>query len=98
VETEITYVDSFGNLRLAGGAATLRDAFGELAPGTPLRVTIGAGTPLTARFAPSFGHVEAGATLVYVDSAGGLAIADNQADLAARIGARPGLPVRLEAS
>ena len=47
-------------------------------------------------FAPSFGHVARGATLLYVDSTGDLALADNQANLAERIAAQRGMQVRLE--
>ena len=34
IETDVTYVDSFGNLRLAGGATSLADAFGSDADDT----------------------------------------------------------------
>lgn len=97
IETEIAYVDSFGNLRLGGTAADLRQAFGgpdgtrrialELDTATPTRIEL--------VLAPSFGHVGPGAGVLYVDSSGGIAAALNQDNLAARIGAAPGTPVRL---
>ena len=95
LETTVVYVDSFGNVRLAGSRRNLVEAFGNVSDGDPLAVAIGNGEPFHATFAPSFGHVEVGATLVYVDSAGGVALADNQGNFAARVGARTGMPVRI---
>ncbi len=96
LETVVTYVDSFGNLRLAGDAGTLTSALGELADGAALTAQVDAATLETVTFAPSFGHVAEGATLLYVDSTGDLALADNQGNLAARIAASRGSAVRLE--
>jgi S-adenosylmethionine hydrolase len=96
LETEVTYVDSFGNLRLAGGPDDLVSAFGPLDTIRALRVRIGAGEPEDVAFAPSFGHVEDGATLLYVDSTGDLALAKNGGDLASRTGARTGSAIALE--
>ena len=92
--TEVVYVDSFGNLRLAGGRPDLEAAFGPA--GGTVRVGIGAAPMLDASIGPTFGAVPAGATLLYVDSSGHLALADNQASLAARIGAGVGAPVVIE--
>jgi S-adenosylmethionine hydrolase len=91
----VTYVDSFGNVRLAGGRAELEAAFGDVTAGAAFAVTVPRGPGLRATFAPSFGHVETGATLLYVDSVGNLALADNQGNLAARVGLRPGDGVRV---
>lgn len=96
IETEVTYVDSFGNLRLAGGRDDLAAAFGQVAEGDRFGVTIGSKPAGHAVFVRSFGHVAPGGMLLYVDSTGDLALADNQADLGARIGADAGLPVKLE--
>ncbi len=94
LETVVTYVDSFGNLRLAGGRSELEAAFAEIRAGAPLRVRIGAAAiPVT--FAPSFGHVAAGANLLYVDSTGDLALAQNQGDLAEQVGAEAGTRVEV---
>ena len=92
IETQVTYVDSFGNLRLAGGRAELGAAFGEIDDGATFRFSIGSAAEL-AVFARSFGHVKVGATILYIDSTGDLALADNQADLATRIGAAAGMSV-----
>lgn len=96
LETEVAYVDSFGNLRLAGGREDLQVAFGEIEEGYRFRVSISSMEAEEATFARSFGHVETGGTILYVDSTGDLALAANQADLAARIGAESGMSVRIE--
>ena len=93
LETEVTYVDSFGNLRLAGGADELAAAFGSLQPARQLRARVDGVDIGTALLVPSFGHVEDGATLLYVDSTGDLALAISQGDLAARTGATTGAAV-----
>ncbi len=90
IETEVTYVDSFGNLRLAGGADELAAAFGSLEATRQVRVLVGEVDIGPAFLVPSFGHVEEGAAVLYVDSTGDLALAVNQGDLAARTGAMTG--------
>ncbi len=95
LETVVTYVDSFGNIRLAGSGAELDDAFGGLADGDSLRVELAAaeGAPAVAeatRYGATFGVVPAGASLVYLDSQGTLSMADNQGNLAARLGISAG--------
>jgi len=97
IETVVTYVDSFGNIRLAGGATALRDAFGQIADATPLVAEFDGPEPLReqTRYATTFGLVPPGASLVYVDSLGNLAMADNQGNLAARLGIGHDRPVRI---
>jgi S-adenosylmethionine hydrolase len=96
IATSVTYVDSFGNARLAGGAAELSTAFGELADGEPLHVELEDPAALeAARYATTFGAVDVGQSLVYLDSVGSLAIADNQGNLAARLGVERGRAVRI---
>ena len=97
IDTVVTYVDSFGNVRLAGGAEELTTAFGELVDGQPLDVEFGGDPPLrdTSRYGTTFGAVPVGASLVYVDSLGNLAMADNQGNLAARLGIGHDRPVRI---
>ncbi len=96
--TETTYVDSFGNVRLAGGRNDLVLAFGSIGEGDRFTIRIGPERSEGAAFARSFGHVPVGAMILYVDSSGDLAIADNQADLASRIGAVAGMSVTIEPS
>jgi hypothetical protein len=97
VETVITYVDSFGNVRLAGGADALERAFGPLAEGEPMEVEFGGDAPIheASLYATTFGAVPPGASLVYVDSLGNLAMADNQGNLAGRLGIGHDRPVRI---
>jgi S-adenosylmethionine hydrolase len=101
LRTVVTYVDSFGNLRLAGGRDELERAFGRVEDGRPF-VAAFAGTggenlvePLT--FADTFGSVPPGAALLFVDSSGDLAVADNQGNAAARLGVTSDRPVTLTA-
>jgi len=100
LETAIVYVDSFGNLRLAGGRAELSTAVGTLEQGSRLAVTFGGpGSEAlreTATWSTSFGQVAAGAALLYEDSSGRLAFADNQGDAARRLGVAPGVRVRVQ--
>ena len=91
----MTYVDSFGNLRLAGGPDDLAAAFGRLED-RRFVARVGAVDLGEAAFVQSFGHVAVSETVLYVDSSGDLALAVNQGDLASRTGAAPGTPVSLE--
>jgi S-adenosylmethionine hydrolase len=97
IETVVTYVDSFGNIRLAGGPDELRGAFGEIADETPLVAEFDGHEPIreATRYATTFGVVPQGASLVYVDSLGNLAMADNQGNLASRLGIGHDRPVRI---
>jgi len=98
LETVVTYVDSFGNLRLVGDASDIAAAFGDLTEGERLTLRIGSQPAEMATFARSFGQVERGATLLYVDSSGDLALAANQADLSSRTGAERGTTVTITAA
>jgi S-adenosylmethionine hydrolase len=93
--TGVTYVDSFGNLRLAGGPAELREALGKVEPGAGLILEIGA--PGAGgrrwehlRWRRTFGEATAGELLAYEDSAGNIAVAVSNGDAAARLGAGTG--------
>jgi S-adenosyl-L-methionine hydrolase (adenosine-forming) len=74
--SEVLSVDHFGNVQLA---ATVRDiiATGLLLPGASVRVRVGMHT-VDATIGRTFDDVELGEALVYVDSAGHVAIAVNQ--------------------
>jgi hypothetical protein len=90
----VGYIDSFGNIRVAGGRDELDAAFGDLADGTPLRVEIAdldraEVTVEESHFGSTFGTVPVGDSLVYLDSMGTLAMADNQGSFAARLGIQP---------
>lgn len=91
LETNVIYVDSFGNLRLAGAQRDLETAIGALETGRVLRIEFGAvgGSPAViehARWARTFGEIPIGEPLVYEDSFGELAYADNQSNVASRLG------------
>jgi len=100
LETVVTYIDSFGNLRLAGGQTDLDGAFGTLTDGDALLAEFGAsadGAPVRepTKYGTTFGSVPSGASLLYVDSLGNLAMADNQGSLAARLGIGHDRPLRI---
>jgi hypothetical protein len=101
LDTSVVYVDSFGNLRLAGDTRDLAAAIGPLTPGRALAVTFAAtaGSPEVHEIVPwsaTFGQVPAGRPLLYEDSFGRLAYADNQGDVARRLGLDVDRPVRIE--
>jgi S-adenosylmethionine hydrolase len=100
LESSIVYVDSFGNLRLAGDRADLAKAVGDLSPGRVFRVEFGgsngqAAIVETAPWARTFGEIAAGRPLLFEDSSGRLAFADNQADAARRLGVGVDRPVTI---
>jgi len=97
IETVVTYVDSFGNVRLAGGADEVATAFGAPADGAPMVAEFNEPGPLRelTRFATTFGAVGVGESLIYVDSLGNLAMADNQGSIATRLGLGHDRPVRI---
>jgi len=91
--TEVIYVDSFGNLRLAGTRADLVKALGQVEPGTMLEIGIvDGGEPPDAtrtvhvRWSRTFGETRAGDLLAYEDSAGAVAIAESTGNAAERLG------------
>jgi S-adenosylmethionine hydrolase len=98
LETAVVYVDSFGNLRLAGGIAELHAALGEVARGDWLELapTIGeAALVERLRWAGTFGEVASGELLAYEDSAGNLAIAVSNGDASRRLGVGPDAAIRI---
>lgn len=94
LDTGVVYVDSFGNLRLAGGTAELHEALGAVAVGTPLLVSL-ATEDLPATFARTFGDVPPGGLVVYRDSSGDLAIGVSNGDAARRLGLATGARIGL---
>jgi S-adenosylmethionine hydrolase len=100
LQTVVTYVDTFGNLRLAGERTELDVAFGGLADGAELQVEFGgpdSEPPVheSVRYASTFGTVPLDAPLLYLDALGNLALADNQGNIAARLGIGPDRAVRI---
>lgn len=100
LETSVAYVDSFGNIRLLATPADLAAILGPLTPGRPFIVEFAAhdGRPSIAEAMPwcrTFGERPVGAPLLYENSFGQLAIADNQGSAAARLGIDPDRPVHV---
>ena len=94
LSTTIAYVDSFGNLRLAGTFADLAKALGEVEPGTFLELELD-GTRERASWHQTFGDVPAGDLLAYEDSSGDLAIAVSSGSAARRLGTSSGARINI---
>jgi S-adenosylmethionine hydrolase len=102
-ETTIVQVLIYGNVTLAGEPADLEAAIGPLTIGRPLALEFPAhrNEPAVAErtvWARTFGDVPLGASLLYADSEGQLALADNQGDAAARLGLSMERPVRIRSA
>jgi S-adenosylmethionine hydrolase len=94
LRSSIVYIDSFGNVRLAGEPADLVEAVGDLEEGRHLRIEIAAADgaqskAIEATWERTFGRTPVGATLLYQDSFGQLSLADNQGDIAGRLDLEP---------
>ena len=100
--TAVLFVDSFGNARLGGKPADLAAALGPLEPGRPMALDLqdetGAVRRETTTWQRTFGGVRAGESLMYEDSFGLVSLADNQGNIAARLGLEPDLRVRIRAA
>ncbi len=101
LETTVLFVDSFGNIRLAGAPSDLEAAVGPLIPGRAFAVDFPAhaNRPAVTEVMPwcrTFGERPLGAPLIYENSFGHLAIADNQGAAAARLGVDAERPVRIQ--
>lgn len=102
LETAVLFIDSFGNVRLAGQPDDLAAAVGgPLQPGSRFRISgggLGAGG-LELAWHATFGEVALGAPLLYDDADyGGLGLAVNQASAAERYGLDIDTPVRIDAA
>ncbi len=84
----VLFIDSFGNVRVAGQPADLEGVAGPLAPGRRLRVTLPSSpVPVDIPWAATFGERGPGEALVYEDADyGGLGLAVNQGSAAERFG------------
>jgi hypothetical protein len=100
LESTIVHVLIFGNVTFAGVPADLEAAIGPLTIGRPLALEFPAHRvePAVVErtvWARTFGDVPPGASLLYADSEGHLALADNQGDATARLGLSMERPVRI---
>ena len=90
--TEIRYIDTFGNIQLAATGADL-DASGAT-PGTTAHAHL-SGRSVKATVGRTFADAIHDGLIVYVDSAGRVALAVNGGSAANDFGGRPGDPVLL---
>lgn len=90
--SEILSIDTFGNLQLAATGADLDAAGGHV--GSSVHANL-AGRSVTAVVGQTFGDTGADGTIVYVDSAGRVALAVNRGSAAVAFGATLGDQVRL---
>jgi S-adenosylmethionine hydrolase len=103
LDSAITFIDDFGNVRLAGLPADLVAAVGPLEPGRRLALELApaggaaAATTVDATWQRSFGYVGLGETLLYEDSFGTISLADNQGDIAGRLELSVDRPIRIRA-
>lgn len=93
LRSSIVYVDTFGNVKLAGLRGELEAAIGPVRPSDPLELAFsGLGErPArveTVRWRSTFGEAEPGQVLLYEDSYGRICLAENQGDAAADLGVR----------
>jgi S-adenosylmethionine hydrolase len=100
LQSVIVHVLIFGNATFAGVPADLEAAIGPLSPGRPLEVDFpaqGDAPAVVERtvWQQTFAGVPLGASLLMADSEGNLQLADNQGDVARRLGLSVGRSVRV---
>ena len=93
LRSSIVYVDTFGNVKLAGLRGDLEAAIGPVAPGDALELAFAAHAERpawveTVGWRATFGEAEPGQVLLYEDSYGRICLAENQGDAAADLGLR----------
>ncbi len=87
--SSVVYVDTFGNVKLAGTPADLAAALGPVSPGDRLRLTVDDGRErrrMSVAWRSTFGEAAVGEPLVYEDSYGRLCVAVNQGAAATALG------------
>jgi S-adenosylmethionine hydrolase len=98
LDSAVLFIDSFGNVRIAGQPADLEGVAGPLAGGRRLRFTVvSTGSQHEVPWVSTFGEAPAGDALLYEDADyAGLAIAVNQGSAAERFGLAIDDAVRIE--
>jgi S-adenosylmethionine hydrolase len=91
LRSSIVYVDTFGNVKLAGLRDDLEAALGPVGSGDLLELAFAARAERparveTVRWRATFGEAEPGQVLLYEDSYGRVCLAENQGDAAADLG------------
>jgi S-adenosylmethionine hydrolase len=82
LRSSVVYVDTFGNVKLAGLRADIEAAVGPVRPGDRLALDLD-GRRIETTWQATFGDVTIGETLVYEDSYGRICLAASQANAAA---------------
>lgn len=95
LRTAVTYLDTFGNAKLAGTTDVLAAALGPLRPGDQLRLELDRRPATTVPWVMTFGDVAAGDALLYEDSYGRLCLAVSQGSAAERFRLELDEPVRI---
>lgn len=96
LRSSIVYVDTFGNVKLAGLRADLEAALGSVRPADALALSVEGGATIRTTWQATFGEVAPGETLVYEDSYGRICLAASQADAATKHGLVEDLEVVVE--
>lgn len=91
LRSSVVYVDTFGNVKLAGQRADLEDAIGPVRSGDRLELALAPHADEqprveTVHWRGTFGDAEPGETLLYEDSYGRICLAQNQGDAATHLG------------
>jgi S-adenosylmethionine hydrolase len=91
LRSSIVYVDTFGNVKLAGLRGDLEEAIGLVRSGDGLELAFAADAGDEPRveivkWRGTFGDAEPGETLLYEDSYGRICLAENQGDAATHLG------------
>ena len=89
--SSIVYVDTFGNIKLAGLRSDLEAAIGPVRPGDRLELAFAAhgddpAVGHVVAWRATFGDAEPGEVLLYEDSYGRICLAENQGSAAADLG------------
>ena len=91
LRSSVVYVDTFGNVKLAGLRGDLEEAIGLVRSGDSLELAFAADAGEGPRveivnWRGTFGDAEPGETLLYEDSYGRICLAQNQGDAATHLG------------
>lgn len=95
LRSSVVYVDTFGNMKLAGLRADLETAIGPAEAGDRLEVTLAGDRHQVIRWLATFGDAEPGELLLYEDSYGRICLAQNQGDAAASLGLKEDIDVTI---
>ena len=91
LRSSVVYVDTFGNVKLAGLRGDLESAIGLVSPGDELQLDFRSDDEQpprveTVHWRATFGEAEPREILLYEDSYGRICLAENQGDAAADLG------------